>query len=199
MPRISLTDFVDIVAASGTPKATKVRQVKTRPEYQPAFDYYKQLREGIEECHRSKAPKGQLDDHVGDIRDPKKVQNYKAILAGYKRWWGRKDLRWFEAPSELFSRAGVDVGVNPELGLRINGAPHLIKLYFKADPLSKSRVDVITHLMETCLRSGSPGGTTMAVLDTRRNKLICPTVPIPGLDAALSGEMAYIAALWNEV
>lgn len=199
MPRLSLTDFVDIVSASGTPKATKVRQVKERPGYEPAFDYYKQLRDGLVECHQAGEAKGQLDYHVGEVRNPKKVDNYTAVLAGYRRWWGRKSLEWFEPPSALFSRSGVDVSVNPELGLRINGNLHLVKLYFKADPLSKNRIDIITHLMEVCLRDQVSAETTMAVLDIRPGRLICPTVPIEGLNAALTAELAYVAALWSEI
>jgi hypothetical protein len=92
VPRLSLTDFVDIVSASGTPKATKVRQVKERPEYEPAFDYYKQVREGLVACHRTGDPRGRLEYHVGEIRDAKKVENYATIVSGYRRWWGKKVL-----------------------------------------------------------------------------------------------------------
>ncbi|MEZ4253047.1 MAG: hypothetical protein R3B99_32975 [Polyangiales bacterium] len=38
---ISLTDFVDFAMESGTPKVTKVAEMKDRPDYQPAFDFYK--------------------------------------------------------------------------------------------------------------------------------------------------------------
>jgi len=41
MPEISLTDFVDFTSASGTSKLSKLKQFKSRPEYEPAFDFYK--------------------------------------------------------------------------------------------------------------------------------------------------------------
>jgi hypothetical protein len=143
--------------------------------------------------------KGQLAHHIGEIRDPKKMDNYSAILSGYRQWWGRKALEWFEPPFALFSRSGIEVTVNPELGFRISGKPHIIKLYFKSEPLSKNRIDIITHLMEICLRDQAPAEAIMAVLDTRRGRLICPTVPIQGLSAALTAELAYVATLWNEI
>jgi hypothetical protein len=37
MPEISLTDFVDFVISAGTPKMTKVQNIKYRPNYTPAF------------------------------------------------------------------------------------------------------------------------------------------------------------------
>ena len=77
--------------------------------------------------------------------------------------------------------------------------PHLIKLYFKSDKLAKNRIDIITHLMEICLKEHSPNETTMSVLDTRNSTLIYPTVPIPTLNASLKAELAYMAALWPDV
>jgi hypothetical protein len=42
--------------------------------------------------------------------------------------------------------------VNPELGLKIEGVPHVIKLYLKDDPpLVKNRVQLILHVLEKAL------------------------------------------------
>lgn len=199
MPELSLTDLVDIVSASGTPKATKVRQVKQRPTYHPSLDYYKQIREGISWAHQQGASKQQLLTHIGPVTDSKKVANYSAIQAGYRRWWGNKSLVWFSPPSGMFTAHGIDVRVNPELGLNVNGTPHLIKLYFKTEQLTKTRIDIITHLMQSNLARRAPAGCTMSVLDCRNHKLISPTVPIAGLGAVLDAELAYVAALWPQV
>jgi hypothetical protein len=91
------------------------------------------------------------------------------------------------------------VSVNPELGLRINGTPHLVKLYFKADKLAKNRADIITHLMGKTLSGKAPAGCVMGVLDVRNARLLTSTVPIPGLDAQLDAEAAYWNTLWPRV
>jgi hypothetical protein len=199
MPRISLTDFVDIVSKSGTPKATKVAQIKNRPDYEPAVDFYKPLREFIVDHHKRALPKFASAEALASIADPKKMTNYPEAIDGYRRWWGNKALEWFDTPVGTFSSHGVDVVVNPELGLVVNGRSYVIKLYFKADPLSKARVDIVTHMMEETLRGSLLGGEIMAVLDVRRAKLISPTVPIPRLTAALNAELAYVAAMWGSV
>jgi len=89
------------------------------------------------------------------------------------------------------------------LGLKVDGAPHLIKLYFKSKPLEKNKVDIITHLMATTLSGLCPSTsntiTVMSVLDVRRGKLISPTVPISALMGMLQAELAYIATLWPSV
>jgi hypothetical protein len=199
MPRISLADFVDIVSKSGTPKATKVAQVKNRPDYEPAVDFYKPLREFIVDNHKRALPKFAPAAVLASITDPKKMTNYPAAVEGYRKWWGSKTLEWFDPAVGTFSAHGVDVVVNPELGLVVNGKPYVIKLYFKADPLSKARIDVVTHMMEETLRGSHREGETMAVLDVRRARLLAPTVPIPRLTAALNAELAYIAAMWEAV
>jgi len=199
MPLFSLTDFVDVVAASGTPKATKVRQVKRRPRYTPAVDFYKPLRDSIVAAHRHDQRKTVLDTFLAGVTDKKKRTAYPPVVAGYKKWWGRKDLRWFGPAYERYERHGVEVSVNPELGLWIGSTPHLVKLYFKRDPLSKNRVDIITHLMATALLGACRDGTVMSVLDVRRSKLFAPTVPIDGLHAIVDAELAYIGALWPDV
>lgn len=199
MPRISLADFVDVVSKSGTPKATKVAQIKHRPEYQPATDFYKPLREYLISTHRTNQPKFPPTAPLASITDSKKLANYPDVISGYLRWWGNKELEWIEPVGATFSGHGIDVAINPEIGLRVNGTPHLIKLYFKSEALAKSRVDIVTHLMKTALGRDSGEETVMAVLDTRRGRLVCPTVPIARLDAALDGELAYVAALWDSV
>lgn len=199
MPRLSLTDFVDIVVSSGTPKANKVRAIKNRPAYNPAFDFYKPLRDHIEKTHKQGKGKAHLKTLMPTVTDKKKLSAYPVLLTGYRKWWGNKKLVWFKPPSGSHSDHGIDVSVNPELGLGIGGKPHLIKLYFKADPLTKNRVDVIHFLMDKQLSKQSPARVTMAVLEIRRSKLYTPTVAIQNLPAVLSAELAYVGALWPHV
>lgn len=199
MPEISLTDFVDFTSASGTSKLTKLKQFKSRPAYEPAFDFYKKVREGIIACHQAGDPRSHLDSHVGAVTDPKKIEHITAIIQGYKRWWGRKNLNWFDPSRTVYSESGVDIRINPELGLEIDGVPHIAKLYFKSDKLSKTRVEVITHLMEKTLRPMVTPETQMSIIDARNSKLITSTVAIEGLDAMLAGEMAYISAVWSNI
>lgn len=197
MPDLSLTDLVDVISASGTPKYTKVKQIKERPPYSPATDFYKAFRDFVLENHTSTGNKNNLDILLPSLTDDKKKTNYPPLVAGYKKWWGSKKLVWFNPSSGIWSAHGVDIRVNPELGLVVNGTHHLIKLYLKADPLSKLRVDIITHLMDATLSADAPAGCKMGVLDVRRSKLIIPTVPVAGLNAALDGELAYVSATWK--
>jgi len=199
LPKISLTDLVDIVSKSGTPKATKVAEVKARPDYEPAFDFYKPLRECIVDTHRGGRDKKALHAFLVSLTDAKKTANYPTAVNGYKKWWGRKDLTWFDPPRSTYQQSGVEVIINPELGLEVNGTRHLVKLYFKKEPLSKLRVDIITLLMESVLRPGSQHGEVMSVLDVRHAKLFPFDQAAPASKAMVDAELAYIASLWPNV
>jgi hypothetical protein len=201
MPYLTLTEFLDIVVANPTSKATKVRAAKKNreQEYNPAFDFYKQIRERIEETHRLGKPKAFIQALMPAVTHDLKLEHYPVIIKGYTKWWGKKTLKWFDPPSEPYANHGVEVRVNAELGLLVDGKPHAIKLYFKADPLSKSRINVIHQVMADTLLPECPKGTQVAVLDVRRGKLYKPTVPIPDLPAMLSAELAYVADIWDNL
>ena len=197
MPRISLSDFVEVVSKSGSPKATKVREVKNRAPYLPATDFYKPFRDGLIELHRTANAKPALAP-LASPDDPKKAASYEALVAGYRKWWGRKDLAWFEPPREIYEAHGIEVVVNPTLGLTINDVPHLVRLHLKADKLTKVRADLIGALMLSTLGTTAPGAV-MSVLDVRNSKLFTAGNGADGLDAMVDAELAYIASLWPKV
>lgn len=198
MIRLSLTDLVDIVSKSGTPKATKVREVKARPDYEPAHDFYKPLREHIIDIHRMSKQKKDIDNVMGAISDRKKIRNYPEIIRGYKKWWGRNTFQWFEPPRSTYMANSVEVMVNPELGLKFDDENHLIKLYFKSDALSKFKSDIITNLMELQLRSLNDRSVKMSVLDIRNAKLFTYD-GTPIIKPVIDAELAYIASLWSSI
>jgi len=67
---LSLTDFVDFVCKSGSTKLTKVKQIKNREDYSPATDFYKALREGIQDIHRKNGKKKELKIILEKVSDP---------------------------------------------------------------------------------------------------------------------------------
>lgn len=194
-----MTDFVDIVHQSGTPKATKVRQVKQRPDYHPAFDFYKPIREAVSDTHAQGGTKAEFQALAGAVADPKKQSNYPPVIHGYSKWWGTKPLAWFTPPRGNYTAAGVEIVVNPEIGLRWATEKHVIKLYFKEPRLDKYRVSLILDLMEKVLRPKVAPNVTMSVLDVRASKLHSRSPgPLANI-AMVNAELAYISALWPQV
>lgn len=87
--------------------------------------------------------------------------------------------------------------INPELALNINNKDYLVKLYFKAASLTKSRVDVVLLLMAHALPK--PGGTlTYALLDVHHNRFY-DAQPQERFLPLLHGEADSFLTMWNEV
>ena len=189
MPEISLTEFVDFVIKSGTPKLTQVKTIRKRHEegYEPSHDFYKKLRDGIIELHQEGQSKSTLDVLTSGIRDRNKRNTYPMLVKAYKKFLGRKQTAWFEPHKAHWKYGGLCVRVNPELGLSIDGDDHLIKLYFKDQKLTKERVAVISQMMLDALGDNAEGQNA-ALLDVRHSRLHVFDAPDPALKPLLEGE-----------
>lgn len=197
MLSVSLTTFIDFVAATGTSRLTKVRQAKRFYEqgYAPERDYYKPLRDRIVECFAEGWDKQRLAALLADIQDPKKLDNYEACRKGLTKWTGRKNFRSMNAQSAKWRSGDLVVGLSPELWLRVEGNPFVIKLHLKGDALSQQKANLVLHLMDKKLSDHG----TVGVLDVRRSKLFVQTREIPDLDALLTSEALAFTTLWRAV
>jgi hypothetical protein len=158
------------------------------------------VRECIIEMHQKILPKSRLAEMMSTLKDTKKVKNYPDIATGYSKWLGKKEPVWFTPPHAIFEAHGVEVSINPELGLFVANVPHVIKLYFKGESLSKGKVEIVAHLMEITLRATTKEEhARMSVLDIRSAKLLTPNVPVDRLTAGLRAELAYIATIWPDL
>ncbi len=195
-----MTTFVDFVQAGGTARISSVRKAKEMYEtpYQPPFDFYKQLRERIGTMQEKGEPASVLDVFVAGVTNERKDQKYQDCVAAYKKWFGRKKIKWIGTLSENWTSGDLTVRVNPELGLSINGTNYIIKLYFKQQPAAKTKLDVMLHLLQVGLPV-LPTPAIPAILDVPRGKLIEPTGHKPGLDALLAGEAAAFSTMWRAI
>jgi hypothetical protein len=199
MISISLTEFVDFVIKSGTPKLTVVKTIKKlhRDGYHPSKDYYRKLRDGIVDMHRNGKPITALDTLCASIFEKSKKFNYPIMASAYKKFVGRKQYAWFEPPRTTWNHGDLVVNINPELGLD-DGVERAIKLYFKRDALGKREIDVITHLMS--IASPRPKATRQyCVLDIRQMKLIAGGAIDSAITSLLQGEALSFATMYEAV
>lgn len=123
--QISLTDFIDFVSKVGTTKFTKVKEVKNREPYHPAFDFWKPLREKIIEIHENGKNKNLLDEVLKDLTDKNKIGLYPHLIAQYKSFLGRKKTEWISPPFVDWKTGDLRIKINPEIGLFINDKPYI--------------------------------------------------------------------------
>jgi len=192
-----MTTFVDFVIARGTARITRVRKAKEQygEDYSPARDFYKRIREAIIDVHYGNQPLSSLDV-VANQAGERKVELYKECAAGYKRWHGKKTVRAIPVRSYLWRHSDLEVNVNPELRLSVDGTEYLVKLYFKKGNPSKSLLQAALHLLS--LHPVCSDGTTLpAILDVQAGRLKTQQQAPAGLGALLAGDAVAFAAMWK--
>jgi len=202
MPSISLTQFVDFVVATGTPKLTRVRQIKREnaEEYKPWRDHWKILRDGIVEFHAvGDGDRKFFDRLLAGIEKQDKRRTYEPLVTNYKRFLGRKVI--VRAPADhniVWKYKDLEVRVNPELRLTLNEEEQVIKLYFKKAPLAQNRVGIILLLMKHALPA-SPDPVTYCLLDVHHNKPYTNKNPSDDMLPLLYGEADSFLTMWQYV
>jgi len=200
MIEITLTQFVDFVLKSGSPKLTVVRHVKKQhgEGYSPQTDFYKPIRDALVELHRAGQPLTTLEQVLRGLTDKKKQTAYPVLVRGYKKFAARRALEWFGPPRKAWVVDDLSVSLNPELGLKIGGSPHLVKLYFKDGEPGKRQVEAMLHLLQSELRPKT-GGVRVGLLDVRRGKLILPTDYDPAYLTLMEGEARSFASIYRSL
>lgn len=198
MPEISLTEFVDFVIKSGTPKLTEVKRIKKQhlAGYHPTRDYWCKMRDGIVEMHQQAQENSALDEIVHGAMDTNKKNTYPLMAKAYKKFLGRKSVEWFNPARNNWKHDNLLVRVNPELGLKIDGEPYLIKLYFKDQKLTSDRIAIINQMMLEML-SSKARGAKIALLDVRHSKLHTFDTPNPAILPLLEGEALSFCRMYE--
>lgn len=198
MPAISLTEFIDFVVSTGTPRLTKVKQAKCKDEYDPRTDYWKPLRDSIVAFHdpTNVVGKNAYFQNFLDGVHSTKFNAYTTVVDNYKRFLGRKVIAKLPIQRTTWEHNDLIVRINPEIFLNIDGSRHLIKLYFKLDPLSKAKTDTILSLMNHALPA-TAGVDNFAVYDGRNNRLIRGAAPNPALMVLARAEADAYISIWN--
>ena len=200
--QISLTQFLDFtLKRSGRSRTNYVRSIKYS-DYNPATDYWKQLRDEIKEVHSSGHPLNDLDQLIDQVNERKR-HNYSEAIKLYKKFFRNKDIQWFDPGNSHRSFNGeLVVNSNPELGLFIDGTPHLIKLYFKGGKarIDKHSVTSTLSLMNTAtFNKELPDETIASVLNIKRTKIHSDNFVDDDLLISLEGDAQQLIYLWKNV
>ena len=194
---VSLTDFIEFAIKMGPPKLTAVMRVRGRGKYSPAADFWKPVRERISEMRAfDNADLKELVEFARTRSDAKKNGRYVGAATGYKKFIGRKQVVSFQPPRAIWTPSRLRVRINPELGLVLNGERHVIKLYFKDEKLTKSRVELLTFLLRNQLGAAEPDAR-FSVLDVSNSKLHTNQPKSVDLMPLLLGEAASFVAIWD--
>lgn len=196
---VSLNQFFPFVLADSMAKRSELRSIKrTRGVYTPAVDYWRLLRLQIAAYHQFRQGPGMdaLSTAV-ELAHPDRKAHYTTAVRNYRSFLGRKKIEWLDTPRRAVWLADdLAVRVNPELHVTINGEPHVVKLYLKADKkwaLSQRTANPLAYLISTCHgHLGKP-----LVVDVMRGKAFGLTRHNVDYESLLRAQAAAFTSLWG--
>jgi hypothetical protein len=136
-----------------------------------------------------------LDEFLAAQRDERRRRVYPSIVAGYRQFLSSAKMTWVEPPVGSCRLGDLEININPDLGLVIDGKPHLIKIYFRGEPLSSKRTSVVLNLLAGGLAETNPG-KMLGLLDVRNAKVHTFKAPNPRLGVLLRGEAAAFSTIY---
>lgn len=198
---IGLTQFIDFtVRQTMLAKMTKVNEIKNQGPYHPAKDHWKQLREGIKLCCEQNKSFDTLDALIHDVHE-KKVQSYTEAIKAFKKFVRNKELQWFDPPRAKWTAENdLTIRANADLGLLINGEPHLIKLFFKGDTekiTARNIQPILFLMMQAQYESECSPNTVYSVLNVKTAKLHTMSQTNPKILQALQLEAQTFKTIWD--
>lgn len=166
--------FIDFLLAAGTSRVVEASKQARQARGIP-FDLYRPWKDLAVEVAAGQQDGAAFDRMLGGLTDPKALKHYPALVAGYRKFlrrMARLGATWWASPKPvtLMLPFGYGVSVNPELGFTVAGAPTLIKLYCRMEPLERPRVEMMCGVLASALGPSHPGAK-FAVLAVREGKL----------------------------
>lgn len=199
--KISLTSFIDFVHKTGTTRITLIRKLKSEygRDYERVTDFWRLLRNAIIKIHKDELPVSYLNHVIQGISNKTKLNNYPARIDNFKKWRGRKKIKWIGARTKIWKFDNLAIRVNPELGLNINGENYILKLYFKQKKLSRITSATILHLIDKS-STGNRDKFISGILDLSAGKLITlKNKNKNDIESLLRGEASAFTSMWGNV
>ncbi|MFC0334646.1 hypothetical protein ACFOLF_00185 [Paenibacillus sepulcri] len=178
---------------------SSIRKIKYN-EYSVEADYWKGLRDAIPKFHEQGLTFDYLES-IATSANEKRKSRYTDAVNAYKKFLGKKEIQWFDPGKSFWTFENLSVKSHAELGLVINEQPHLVKLYFKQDPIDKRRSKTALALMVASTKSDTNTDAMHSILDVNKNKLYLASEDQDDLDIllALDGEAAQFIQIWNSI
>ena len=175
---ISLTQFLSFsTKVSTSAKINEIRRIKNAPDYEPATDYWKQLRDEIKRIFEKNLPIETLLS-LSDRVSEKKRKNYSRAISKFLLFAKNNELEYFKTGKSFWKLSDdLFVGTSPELGLIVNGKKYYVKNWYKK-PANDTKVSqrniqsALTMMQISDCDFSKKENDQFAVLNLQNGKLI---------------------------
>lgn len=191
---IFMKEFSEIATTETIKKAKIISKQKYRDGYSPEKDFYKILRDHIQTMHRDDKAVEYLENAPLATTHPPRKEHYNIMISQYKKWIKKKNVEYFQPPRGAFETSNTHIIANPELGLEINGTPHIIKLFMHKDKLTQVRANFMLAIMNSLW----PEQNNM-ILDVRNKVEFKFRGNAENYLQAVRAEVATIESIWHNI
>lgn len=195
MFQLPMQTLVEFAVTKGLRRFELVRAFKE----QRGYDFWRGMRKAIVE-HTKAGTVADLRYGSAPPADKRIVRIAPTVVAGYQRFFFDSPKTYFDlAAATLPMSNHVDVRIEPDVCLVINGIPHGIFMHFPVEKPSKLAMSCMLRLAAVAWAHTRPD-LRFAVLDVPRVKLVAqPPQGNPRTFLWLRGELSAFATMYESV
>lgn len=200
---ISLSEFMNFSTKKSTGSRMKaVKDIKYKPDYHPAIDYWKRLRDEIKRIHDNGLPIESLKELIYVVSEDKQ-ENYRKNINAYINFVKKNDPEYFSVGKAIWNfDDNLSVRANPEMGLIVNGTPHLVKVHYKTTNKELSKQTIKSTLTAIQLADSDyvlPDNPVYAVLNLANRRLYTSDNLIDDDVTLLKADAFQFSYLWTQL
>lgn len=124
--------FANFVTEKPNKRKKYVNKIINKEPYAFEKDYYSVLRIKLISTIKKNKSLIELNQMLKKI-NPKKHNHYEVLIDQIQNFMQGVKYIWVEPPKNIIEYSGLQLKVNPEIGININGETLFIKMYFKQD------------------------------------------------------------------
>ncbi|MFS7427048.1 hypothetical protein CKN96_05910 [Carnobacterium maltaromaticum] len=200
---LSLSQFMNFsTKKSPSARLKAVKDAKYGDDYHPGRDYWKKLRDEIKRIHEKDLPIEDLKNILFDVPKDREA-NYRKNINSYISFVKKNNVTYFPVGKAIWTfDETISVNANPELGLIINGVPHLVKNHYKKSDGSVSKQTIKTTLTAMQIATSEfvvPENAVYSVLNLQNKQLYSSQGIIDDDLMLLQSEAIQLSYMWNNV
>ena len=161
--------FANFVTEKPNKRKKYVNKIINKEPYAFEKDYYSVLRIKLISTIKKNKSLIELNQMLKKI-NPKKHNHYEVLIDQIQNFMQGVKYIWVEPPKNIIEYSGLQLKVNPEIGININGETLFIKMYFKQNQIENEKVNVMLKIMQDSIKEDYQNAK-VAILDVRRCEL----------------------------
>lgn len=201
---VSLTQFLTYSAkVSTSAKVNEINRIKYAPDYNPAVDYWKPLRDEIKRIHENNLPITNLENVLNRVSE-QKLKNYSRVISKYTSFIKSHNVEYFQTGSSFWKlNDDLFVRTSPELGLIIDGRKFYVKNWYKKpeknSTVTAQKIKSTLTMMQISERDFQLEDGNFAVLNLQNGKLLEAPPLLTESVMELEVDAATFIDIWNRL